>query len=60
MYEFHHTFDSLKKNVTNLSMTDTDSSMYDISTDDLYKDISDDINECFNTCSYPKNHPSSI
>lgn len=51
---------SLKKNVTYLSMTDTDSFMYDISTDDLYKDISDGINECFNTRNYPKNHPSSI
>ena len=44
---------SLKKNVTYLSMTDRDSFMYDISTDDLYKDISDDINECFNTRNYP-------
>lgn len=51
---------SLKKNVTYLSMTDTDSFMYDISTDNLCKDISDDINECFNTRNYPKNHPSSI
>ena len=43
-----------------LLFTDTDSLMFEIETDDFYKDISPDIHEKFDTSNYPKDYPSGI
>ena len=40
--------------------TDTDSLMFQIHTDDFYKDISCDIKTKFDTSDYPPDHPSGI
>ena len=34
--------------------------MYEIETEDFYKDISKDVKDRFDTSDYPPNHPSSI
>ena len=34
--------------------------MYEIQTEDFYKDISKDVINRFDTCDYPPNHPSGI
>ena len=41
-------------------MTDTDSLVYHIQTDDFYKDINEKVKEWFDTSNYPENHPSGI
>ena len=43
-----------------LLFTDTDSLMYEIETEDFYKDISGDVKDRFDTSDYPENHPSGI
>ena len=43
-----------------LLFTDTDSLMYEIKTEDFYKDISGDVKDRFGTSDYPPNHPSGI
>ena len=43
-----------------LLFTDTDSLMYEIETEDFYKDISGDVKNRFDTSDYPNNHPSGI
>ena len=40
----------------NFLFTDTDSLMYEIETDDFYKDISPDVRDKFDTSNYPKDH----
>ena len=40
--------------------TDTASLAYEIKTEDLYQDISSDVEEKFDTSNYAKNHPSGI
>ena len=40
--------------------TDKDSLMYEIKTEDFYKDISGDVKNKFDTSNYPSNHPSGI
>ena len=48
------------KEKAKLLFTDTDSLMYEIETEDFYKDISPDVRDKFDTSNYPKNHPSGI
>lgn len=45
---------------TKLSYFDTDSLMYQIQTDDVYKDISKDVKRKFDTSNYSEKHPSGI
>ena len=40
--------------------TDTDSLCYEIQTDDVYKDISEDVNEWFDTCDFNPDHPIGL
>ena len=53
MYDFHHKY--IKKNYgpkAKLLMTDTDSLMYEMHTEDFFKDIREDIKEKFDTSSF--------
>ena len=43
-----------------LLMTDTDSFIFLVKTEDLYKDIAADIHAQFDTSNYPNDHPSGI
>jgi len=57
MYDFHYNYIKNKYgNKSKLMFTDTDSLLYQIETDDFYKDITKDINAKFDTSAYPKNH----
>ena len=61
MYDFHYGY--MKKKFgdrAELLMTDTDSLVYLIMTEDFYKDINNDVEEKFDTSAYPKDHPSGI
>ena len=61
MYEFHYDYIKQKYNDrVNLLYTDTDSLMYEIETEDFYKDISDDVMDRFDTSNFKPNHPSGI
>ena len=61
MFDFHYNYVGEKYNdKAELLSTDTDSLMYQIYTDDFYKDISYDIETKFDTSDYPTNHPSGI
>ena len=61
MFDFHYNYIKKKyKNRAELMFTDTDSLLYQIHTDDFYKDISYDIKEKFDTSDYPPNHESGI
>ena len=61
MFNFHYNYIQKKyKDRAELLFTDTDSLMYQIYTDDFYKDISHDIETKFDTSDYPPNHPSGI
>ena len=61
MFDFHYNYIRKKyKNKAELLFTDTDSLMYQIYTDDFYKDISRDIKKKFDTSDYPPNHESGI
>ena len=61
MFDFHYNYIKKKyKHKAELLFTDTDSLMYQIYTDDFYKDISPDILSKFDTSDYPPNHPSGI
>ena len=61
MYEFHYEYVKQKYgNKAKLLFTDTDSLMYEIETEDFYKDISPDVQTMFDTSNYPKEHPSGI
>ena len=61
MYEFHYKYIKPKyEDKAKLLFTDTDSLMYEIKTEDFYKDISGDVKDRFDTSDYPPNHPSGI
>ena len=61
MYDFHYKYIKPKYgNKVKLLFTDTDSLMYEIETEDFYKDISEDVKDRFDTSDYPDNHPSGI
>ena len=61
MYDFHYNY--IKKKYgskAKLLMTDTDSLMYEIETEDFFIDISGHVREKFYTSNFPQNHPSGI
>ena len=61
MYDFHYNYIKRKYgDKAKLLFTDTDSLMYEIETEDFYKDISGDVKDRFDTSDYPSNHPSGI
>ena len=62
MFDFHYNYIQKKytHNRAKLLFTDTDSLMYEITTDDFYKDISKDVKTKFDTSDYPPNHESGI
>ena len=61
MYDFHYNYIKSKyEDKAKLLFTDTDSLMYEIETEDFYKDISGDVKDRFDTSDYPENHPSGI
>ena len=61
MYDFHYQYIKSKYgDKTKLLFSDTDSLMYEIQTEDFYKDISGDVKNRFDTSNYPENHPSGI
>ena len=61
MYEFHYNYiKPMYGDKAKLLFTDTDSLMYEIETEDFYKDISGDVKNRFDTSDYPDNHPSGI
>ena len=61
MYDFHYNFIKSKYGSrASLLFTDTDSLMYELKTEDFYKDIKDDILNHFDTSDISQNHPSGI
>ena len=61
MFDFHYNFIKDKYgDKAELLMTDTDSLVYHIQTDDFYKDINKKVKKWFDTSNYPKNHLSGI
>ena len=61
MFNFHDNYIQKKyKDRVELLFTDTDSLLYQIHTDDFYKDIFYDIKTKFDTSDYPPNRPSGI
>ena len=61
MYDFHYNYIKPKYGEkAKLLFTDTDSFLYEIETEDFYKDISGDVKDRFDTSDYPENHPSGI
>ena len=61
MYDFHYNYIKSKyEDKAKLLFADTDSLMYEIQTEDFYKDISADVKHRFDTSDYPSNHPSGI
>jgi len=61
MYDFHCDYMKAKCGENcRLPMTDTDSLMYEVKTEDFYKDISEDVREKFDTSNFLQNHSSGI
>ena len=58
MYAFHYNYIKKKKygEKVKLMYTDTDSFVYQIETEDFYKDISEDVEAKFDTSNYAENH----
>ena len=61
MFDFHYKYIKPKYgNKAKLLFTDTDSFLYEIQTEDFYKDISGDVKNRFDTSDYPEGHPSGL
>ena len=61
MYEFHYSYIKPKYGEkAKLLFKDTDSLMYEIETNDFYKDISPHVRDKFDTSNNLKDHPSGI
>ena len=61
MFDFHYNYIKPKYGKkAELLCTDTDSLMYEIATDNFYKDIKKDIRKKFDTSDIPPDHPSKI
>ena len=61
MFDFHYQYIKSKYgDKAKLLFSDTDSLIYEIETEDFYKDISGDVKNRFDTSDYPENHPSGI
>ena len=61
MFDFHYNYVKPKYGKkAELLFTDTDSLMYEIDTDEFYKDIKKDINKKFDISDIPPDHPSGI
>ena len=61
MYDFHYNYVKQKyRDKAKLLFTDTDRLMYEIQTEDFYKDISADVKDRFDTSDYPPDHTSGI
>ena len=61
MFDFHYNYIKPKYgDKAKLLFTDTDSFLYEIQTEDFYKDISGDVRDRFDTSNYTVNHPSGI
>ena len=61
MYDFHYNYIKPKYgNKAKLLFTDTDSFLYELETEDFYKDISGDVRDRFDTSEYNEGHPSGI
>ena len=61
MYDFQYNYIKRKYgDKAKFLLTDKDSTMYKIQTEDFYKDISEDVKHKFDTSDYPPNHPSGI
>ena len=59
MYDFHYNYIKEKYGPhAKLLMTDTDSLIYEIKTDDFYKDIAEDVESKFDTSEFDKDHPA--
>jgi len=61
MYDFHYNYVKDKYgDRAKLLFTDTDSLAYEIKTEDFYADISNHVEQLFDTSEYSKDHPSGI
>ena len=61
MFDFHYQYIKPKYGKqAKLLFTDTDSFLYEIQTEDFYKDISGDVKNRFDTSDYIEGHPSGI
>jgi hypothetical protein len=61
MYDLHYNYiKPMYGNDAELLFTETDSLCYEITSDNFYKDISEDVHERFDTSNIDKGHPSGI
>ena len=59
MYDFHYNYIKSKyESEAKLLYTDTDSLIYEIETDDFYRDIAGDVETWFHTSEFDAGHPS--